>query len=390
MISLIILKIKNLIVFIISYLLISLIQLRNVAKTPKSLLLIRLDEIGDFILFCNFITEVKSSKKYRNFKISLCGNEIWKNLAENFFNADIDQFIWMNKNKFYSNPFYKFKILKEIYQSGFEVVINSRYSRGILYDDLIVKASSASISIGSQGSLEKHAKWKRHLFTDHYYTQLIPQTSEVTFEFIRNIYFFKKILGEPLETDKPTLIPLKKISSDLPKKYITLFAGVSETKRMWHINNFIEIIQFILEKHKFPVVLCGSAGEIDASQTIMHSLSNDRVSDLTGKTSLSDLVSILAKSKLLISNETSAPHFAAAVNTPFICISMGKGFGRFFPYPPEIYDKAHYIYPPTIMKNLDKIEKLKDQLQFDSDLDINEIDVEQVKRLIDKCLGNQT
>ena len=120
MISLIFLKIKNLIVFILSYLTIVIIKLNRVEKSHKTLLLIRLDEIGDFILFCNCITAIKTSKKYRDYKISLCGNKIWKDLAENYYNEEIDQFIWMNKNRFYSNPVYKYKILKRVYQSGFE------------------------------------------------------------------------------------------------------------------------------------------------------------------------------------------------------------------------------------------------------------------------------
>ena len=144
----------------------------------------------------------------------------------------------------------------------------------------------------------------------------------------------------------------------------------------------------MIDRYRFLVVLCGSRGEKELSQEIMHAIDNTQVYDLTGKTSLTDLVSIIAKSRLLISNETSAPHFAAAVDTPFICITMGKGFGRFFPYPPEIYEKAHYIYPPKILQNLHQLEILKEQYQFDSDLDINEIEVEQVKKLIDKCLGH--
>jgi ADP-heptose:LPS heptosyltransferase len=390
MISLLFLKIKNLIVFIFSYLIISFLQLQKIEKASKTLLLIRLDEIGDFVLFCNFITVVKTSKKFKDYKISLVGNEVWRDLAESFFSREVERFIWINKNRFYSNPIYKYEILKRLYQSGFEVVINPLYSRGILYDDLVVKASAALTAIGSEGSLEKYAKWKREFFTDRYYTELIPQSSKVIFEFTRNLYFFEKVLEEPIKLDKPTLNPVEKISFNLPEQYVIIFPGAGEEKRMWNILNFTEITRYILNKHKLPVLLCGSQAEIEKSQFINQTLNNDQVYDLTGKTSLTDFINIIAKTALLISNDSSAPHIAVSVNIPFVCIANGKTLGRFSPYPTEIFTDGHYIYPPEIMENRDKMDELTRQYQFDSDLDINEITVDQVKKLIDNCLGNQT
>ena len=54
--------------------------------------------------------------------------------------------------------------------------------------------------------------------------------------------------------------------------------------------------------------------------------------DWTGKTSLQELVAVIAGAHLLIGNETSAVHIAAAVGTPSVCITGGGHFGRFVPY----------------------------------------------------------
>jgi len=389
MFSLLITKIKNLIVFLISILIIILLKFQKTTTQLHTLLLIRLDEIGDFVLFCNFISAVKASRKYKDYRISLCGNESWRDLAKHFFRHEVHSFIWIQKNKFYSNPFYKYRILKQIYQAGFEVVINSRYSRGILYDDLIVKSSASPVTIGSQGSLEKHAYWKRNLFTDRYYTQLIPQSAEVIFEFLRNKQFFEKILGESIELNKPTLVPKEESPLELPKKCLILFPGAGEAKREWAAANFAEIGKYILHQYSLPVVLCGSQSDQEKSQLIYRAVKNEQMCDLTGMTSLSELVSIIAGAELLISNDTSAPHIAAAVKTPFICISNGKTLGRFSPYPHEVFADGNYVYPPKIMENQRDMEKLKIKYQFESDLDINEISVDQVKKLVDKILENK-
>ena len=54
-------------------------------STPQnelnSLLLFRVDAIGDFILFRNFIEVLSQSRKYSNFDITLLGNVLWKDLV---------------------------------------------------------------------------------------------------------------------------------------------------------------------------------------------------------------------------------------------------------------------------------------------------------------------
>ena len=56
------------------------------------------------------------------------------------------------------------------------------------------------------------------------------------------------------------------------------------------------------------------------------------VTNLAGKTSLQELISIIAGAHLLVGNETGAVHIAAAVSTSAICILGGGHFGRFLPY----------------------------------------------------------
>jgi ADP-heptose:LPS heptosyltransferase len=94
---------------------------------------------------------------------------------------------------------------------------------------------------------------------------------------------------------------------------------------------------------------------------------------------------VLSSAQLLISNDTSAAHIAAAVKTPFICISNGNHILRFHPYPREIFDKAFYIYPEEISSHIGNPEYLE-KFRFASDLDINSISVEKVKEAVKKVL----
>ena len=77
----------------------------------KSLLLVRLDAIGDYILFRNFIESLKKNQKYNNYKITLLGNNVWKNLSKELDYEYVDNFIWLDRNKFNKNLIYRYKKL---------------------------------------------------------------------------------------------------------------------------------------------------------------------------------------------------------------------------------------------------------------------------------------
>jgi len=380
-------KLRNLLNYFI-YLLIDLFLPKGTGINPNTLLIVKLDAIGDYLLFRNFLSALKSSKKYKNYKITLCGNIVWKDLSVEFDKNIVDEFIWIDRKKFYKSIGYKFNLLKQVKEKGFETAITATYSREILYDDLIVNSSRAKIRIGSEGAKDNYVKWKRNLFTDKYYTSLLSAPATNLFEFNYNKIFFEIFLDEQTDIKTPR-IDISQVSlSFIPSKpYVVLFPGASRAEKIWDYNNFKEIAEFLINEYSCNIALAGGEGEKDISIKITTSLPGAKVFNLTSKTTLPDLAKIISESELLISNDTGAVHLSASVCRNFICLSNGERFGRFHPYPQEIFDKAYYIYPPEIMDNLDNIELLKEKYRFDSNLDINEIKPQTVKEAIKKILG---
>jgi ADP-heptose:LPS heptosyltransferase len=380
-------KIKNLFNFLIFLIVLPLITLKKIEQRQGTMLIVRLDAIGDYVLFRNFIKILKESSKYKNFKITLCGNKVWKELAESLDSIIVDNFIWMDRKKFYGNLFYKYKLLKKIHNCGFEIAIEATYSREILFGDEIIRLSKAKERIGTQGSLDKHAKWKRNLFSDKWYTKLISSDEGNLFEFSRNKEFFQNLLGTEIKIIKPSIDVTNIFFDKLPEKnYIVLFPGGSSKERRWDIHNFLEIARYILKNTPFNIVVDGSPKEVSLSQIIWDNLKSRRVFITTGKTSLLEMAKLLSRAELLISNETSAVHFSVAVNTKFICISNGAYYNRFHPYPKDIFDGAYYIYPDEITKNLDNTDYLENKFRYSSKLDINSVSKEEVKKIIKELL----
>lgn len=353
----------------------------------KSILFIRLDAIGDYILFRNFIEIIRKSDKYKDYKITLLGNEVWKEIAEEFDEEFIDNFIWLNRKKFNKNLIYRYKKLKEIVKNGYEIVVNPAYSREFYYSDVIVKVLTAKKKIGSVGDLSNMKSWQKKI-SDTYYTKLIPAKKEIMFEFYRNKEFFENLLETKLDIKKPHInLKSKNISFQLPKEYAILFIGARLGNRKWSIRNFAKVGRYIKSKYGYEIILCGGREDMNDVKKFKKYFGMD-FTDLTGETSLTELLCIVYNANLMVSNDTSVPHLAVAsgVSYALFVVYSGIHYGRFVPYPKEIYENYHAILHPDIEMDLENYKKLSNSYGYRMTLDINDITAKSVIGNIGKNL----
>ncbi len=360
-------------------------------KNKNTLLIVRLDAIGDYILFRNFLEELAKDTTYKNYKRVLCGNNIWKSLFEEWDRETVNAVIWIERKKFYQNPFYRYQKQKEIRKQGFEIAIEPTYSRLLLFGDAIVNVSGAEKRIGNAGNTDNLIQKEKEL-ADSFYTQLLETPNKPVFEFDRNKIFFEQFLNRKIDLKFPSLIDKVDIT-DKKKNQIALFIGASEIYKTWHFKNFAKLIlELYSTNNELNFVLIGGKNERILAESIINFIRKkennfdiqSKITDLTGKTNLIQLTQLIAESQLLITNETVASHLGAAIKTNTICIANGRHIGRFSPYPSlENTDynlPISYIFPPKIEEELNQNDK---EIVFEKycnsmGMDINEINVEQV------------
>ncbi len=353
--------------------------IKNPKKIQKnSLLLIRLDAIGDYILFRNFIEILKQNEKYAKFDIYFLTNIANKNLAYELDKKYIKHFIYLNRDKFAKNFLYRYKKLNQINNIGYEIVLSPIYTREFLAEDNIIKLTKAHEKIGSKGDLSNKV-----LKGDLCYTRLIDAKNEILFEFYRNKEFFENLLNTKIPLQKPNITLSEQApKSKLKTPYAILFIGASKSYRKWGIENFIQTANY-LAKH-YHIVLCGGVHERQDA-IIFNRFFKKNYTNLVGKTTLNDLLYIILKADLMVSNETLAPHIGVAlgVDNVFV-ISNGNHYGRFTPYPKQANASYHAIYPPSFA-NIPHEELVK-LYGFGSNLDINEIKFDALKKRLDEVI----
>jgi ADP-heptose:LPS heptosyltransferase len=293
----------------------------------KSIAIIRVDAIGDFVIWLD------SAKEYRRLypgkKIVLIANSAWANWASNF--PFWDEVLHLNLNEFRRNLKYRIKMLRLIRNAGFEIVIQPTYSR-TFHGDSLVRASAAIHRIGSNGDISNIDVGVKAV-CDRWYSSLITASNYQLMELDRNAEFIRNLSGQNFNAAVSQL-PKSAVNTNLSfssKNYIVLFPGASWSGKRWPLEKFRELANMLYDEHRMSFILCGGPDDINLCKKLGAELDVPFM-NLAGKTSLDQLSGVISQSRLLISNDTSAVHIAAAVGRPSICILGGGHHGRFLPY----------------------------------------------------------
>lgn len=347
---------------------------KSIFTKPGTLLIVRTDGIGDYVLFRNFLKEIKQSPKFREFKVTLLGNIIWKEMAETFDKDWVDNFIWIDNSKFLldSEWGYRLSNLFRLYMLGFEYIIlpnnTSNHLTNLIKDfsGAKNKISKESDAIFFYEGLESHSLNGK---------SKVDSKRNSLFQFNRNRIFIEEITGTRIEISRP-YFEIGKNNSE--EEYIVIFPGAGYFPRKWSAENFAVLCRMIDEKYKIKMIICGDDTDKLTALHIMKESKSENIEDKTGRLKLSELVNVISNARLLISNETCAVHIAAAAGTDAICISNGNHYGRFNPYPEEISESIKTIYPDEINDTNEDFEQLVKRFHISSDLDINGIKPEAV------------
>lgn len=102
------------------------------------------------------------------------------------------------------------------------------------------------------------------------------------------------------------------------RRFILVNPGVSEERRRFSTEIIAEAVAQCRSLY-MPVLITGSYRETPLAQTIVDR-TDGYATDLSGSLQISELVSLIKKASVLISNNTGPVHIAAAVGTPVVAL----------------------------------------------------------------------
>nr|MBF0686089.1 glycosyltransferase family 9 protein [Pseudomonas sp.] len=122
-----------------------------------------------------------------------------------------------------------------------------------------------------------------------------------------------------------------------PHRTVIVHPGARLPSRRWPVQRFAQVANR-LAAQGWQIAITGSQDERLITQSLLAAMqdpANQPPVDLTGATSLGVLAALVARCRLVVSNDTGISHVAAAVQTPSVVIASGSDVHRWAPLDQE-------------------------------------------------------
>jgi hypothetical protein len=104
--------------------------------------------------------------------------------------------------------------------------------------------------------------------------------------------------------------------------YIAIHIGASQAGKTLSWSKWLQLTKLLLENSGHQVVLIGSSAEVALADKIAAVSSANKPLNLVGRTSLSELHSVIANARLVVGGDSAPVHIASLTATPVLNISL--------------------------------------------------------------------
>jgi heptosyltransferase I len=115
-------------------------------------------------------------------------------------------------------------------------------------------------------------------------------------------------------------------------KYVVISPAASKAERNWTVHGYVEVAQHLID-NGYKVVLCGGPGPVDAAISSEILKTPNIISlNLVAKTSLKQMLAVLAGAELVVAPDTGPAHMATTMGTPVVGLYAHSNYRRTGPY----------------------------------------------------------
>ena len=107
--------------------------------------------------------------------------------------------------------------------------------------------------------------------------------------------------------------------NEIEKIAIGINPGADRPHKRWRLEHYSFVLDHLAEKYKAKIFLLGGPGEENLSKQIQKNMKYEAI-NLAGRLILNDLVYVISRLDLLVTNDSGPMHIAAACNVPVVAI----------------------------------------------------------------------
>jgi len=292
----------------------------------KNILLIKMSSLGDVIHTLPFAYELR--KLYPDAKITWLvhpqfGGFIPTQIVDEviyFDKVEFTKISWLDKIAEF------WQMRKTLHSRHFDLVIDLQ---GLFKSAVLAAISGCKNRIGYCEMREGSSFVSKPIVGPHVNDHVIERYLDVARHLgaeVKDVVFPLPDLDEEMAKVSVTLA-----ENGCDGDYIVMVPGARWETKCWPEEHYAELAKKIVAEGKC-VVLAGGNDDRQKGQEIMKLANSDKVIDLTGCTTLKELVALIKKCQVYISADTGPLHFAAALKKPLVCMYGPTRADRTGPY----------------------------------------------------------
>lgn len=300
---------------------------KKYSYNTKDVIMLRLDMIGDCTMFTSTAAAIRNF--YKDRKMTMLCLSTTRFVFESL--GVFDRIITMDF-KADDVDFEKLdSLIEQLRENEYDILLQPQTSK-FPAADIIAAAIKCNMRIAIE-TKPGNSKLEWIESVNFLYDKFIPYPCGDVSEFD---YYKAFAVGLGIKDFKIACPTLKyKRQNFIEGKYFVLYPGGTFGQKFWPAEYYAKISEYVYKKTGFLVVLLGVAHEqwvADNVKKNLNAVTAMSTIDLTGRTSIGDVIDIIGNAEFVISNDTSGAHIACAVKTPCVVIVGGWHYNRFFPY----------------------------------------------------------
>lgn len=283
-------------------------------KKIKKVLIVKPSSLGDIIHVFPAFELLKTNLP--NAKFDWVVNPNFKDVLS-CLGKEIDRKIIFDRKRFKSRYFFSvlFKLIYNVRKEKYDLVIDFQ---GLMRSSLVTFLTRSKMKIGFFDVREKLAVYA--------YKEKVKIPENLKHAIEKNIYLACKSIGLNYELSNYKLTP-KFISDEsfkyitLPQKFIVIAPGARWPSKMWPTSFFAKIADEITSNlPNIAIVIIGSSPEIKIANNLIDLCHIAKPVSFAGITTLEELIYILSRSMLLLTNDSGPMHIAAALRRDVVAL----------------------------------------------------------------------
>lgn len=314
-----------------------------VLGAPKGLLVVRMDGIGDMVLFRKTLDHYAEAFGVAKTDVTVLGCASWGGITPEVFQGYKCHII--DEHAFERKPFYRFKEALWVRRQNFAVAVSDIFFRKALTADSLVWFSGAPQKVMSKPYISDSTRGEFGYYLGEN-VRVVDTGPYPTHEIVRHFRFVSELAGRAIRPEAPH-IDWRRAEPPIFKgpPYVVLNFGSNEPGRRWPFENYVKVANRLLDLGFRVAFTGGSEAERARRPDMRRVLNRPGVVDLIGRTNLPGLLDLMNGARAVLSNDTGPAHLSIALGTPTVVVVGGGHFGSFVPYPSEATPaNARFVY----------------------------------------------